>query len=201
VLERSLDVSVSPECLRDVPYINFRIVPVGFTPDPPRATLVIRAANDTLVDTIVVDSLSGRLLWPGAAVDANGNATDWPGWKLAEDGATWVTDDSDAFVRDGLSIEFTVNPTATATVAYPEATAACASPPETVPPTTVPLVASPTTSTADASVVTGSTVPPTTTAELTSELPRTGSSGIVTMLAMGLGLIVLGAAARRVRKV
>jgi LPXTG-motif cell wall-anchored protein len=35
----------------------------------------------------------------------------------------------------------------------------------------------------------------------TADLPATGSSGLGTMLAMGLGLIVLGGVARRIRRV
>jgi LPXTG-motif cell wall-anchored protein len=129
--ERSLDVSAfSPECIRDAPFVNYTIVPVGFTPDPPEATLVIKAKDGTVIDTREVSSLSGQFIWPGAAVDSAGNAIDWPGWKLADDGVSWIPDPSDAFLREGLTIEVTVNPTATATVSYPPATSACANPPD-----------------------------------------------------------------------
>ena len=67
------------------------------------------------------------MIYPGAEVDAEGNAVDWPGWVLNEDGL-WVTDPTDAIWRDGLNLVYEVNPTATAFVAYPPATAACASP-------------------------------------------------------------------------
>jgi hypothetical protein len=67
------------------------------------------------------------LLYPGASVDAEGNATDWPGWMLNADGF-WVLDPSDAIWREGLTIVAEINPTATTTVTYPPSTAACASP-------------------------------------------------------------------------
>jgi LPXTG-motif cell wall-anchored protein len=157
---RSIDASAfSPECIRDAPFVNYTIVPVGFTPVPPNATLVIRAANGTLVGTRNVTSLSGQFIWPGAAVDGAGNAVDWPGWRLAADGVSWEPDPSDAFLREGLTIEVTVavggasglvNPnqpqgfarpaalveqvgdtvSATATVSYPPATSVCANPPD-----------------------------------------------------------------------
>jgi LPXTG-motif cell wall-anchored protein len=130
--ENSLDVSAfSPSCVRDAPFVTYSIVPIGFTPDPPEATLVIRAANGTLIDTLQVSSLSGSFIWPGASTDAAGNATDWPGWKRADDGVSWIPDPSDAFLREGLTIEVTVNPTvtATATVSYPPVTSPCAGPP------------------------------------------------------------------------
>jgi LPXTG-motif cell wall-anchored protein len=154
--------------------------------------MVIRAANGSVVDTVQVNELSGRLLWPGASVDAAGNATDWPGWKLAADGVSWIPDSTDAFLREPLSIEVTVNPTATAVVSYPAATEACASPPSSSTPTTT-LAASALRDQPSATT----TLPPDT---LTSDLPSTGSSGIVTMLLMGVGSIVLGVVVFRARR-
>jgi LPXTG-motif cell wall-anchored protein len=138
--ERSLDVSgFSPQCIRDAPFVEYTIVPVGFTPVSSGATLVVSAANGTLVETLQVDNLSGQFIWPGATVDAAGNATDWPGWKLADDGVSWIPDPSDAFVRDGLTIEVTVDSvTATATVGYVADTSVCANPPDGIAPTTTP---------------------------------------------------------------
>ena len=137
----SIDVSgFSPECIRDAPFIQYTIVPRGFTPTSTQATLVIKDRNGNVVETQTVDSFSGTIPWPGATVDAAGNATDWPGWKLADDGVSWIPDPSDAFLREGLFIEVTVDPAppATATVAYPPNTSPCANPPgETPPPTTV----------------------------------------------------------------
>lgn len=135
----SIDVSgFSSECIRDAPFIRYAIVPRGFTPASTEAVLVIKDRNGNVVETQTVDSFSGTIPWPGASVDAAGNATDWPGWKLADDGVTWIPDPSDAFVREGLVIEVTVDPapTATATVAYPATGTPCADPPDATPPTT-----------------------------------------------------------------
>jgi hypothetical protein len=132
----SLDVSAfTTECVRDAPYIRYVIVPVGFTPIDGSATLVIRAANGTVVETTQVTSLSGQLIWPGAVVDPAGNTIDWPGWKRSDDGVSWILDPTDAFLRDGLTIEVTVKTSATSTVAatatvtYPPNTLPCANPP------------------------------------------------------------------------
>ncbi|MGA7756684.1 MAG: LPXTG cell wall anchor domain-containing protein [Ilumatobacteraceae bacterium] len=146
--ERSLDVSgFSPECIRDAPFVRYTIVPVGFTPVGTGATLVVSAADGTVIETLQVTNLSGQFIWPGATVDAAGNATDWPGWKLADDGVSWIPDPNDAFLREGLSIAVTLDPPGTATVTYPTATATvsyvpstsvCANPPEGSTPTTTP---------------------------------------------------------------
>lgn len=136
---RSIDVSgFSPVCIGDAPFISYAIVPVGFTPVEQSATLVIRAADGTEVGTETVDSLSGQIIWPGASVDAAGNATDWPGWRRAADGVSWEPDPTDDLLRDGLTIEVTVAgaPPATATVDYPPDDSDCANPPITPQPTT-----------------------------------------------------------------
>lgn len=138
---RSIDVSgFSPVCIGDAPFISYTIVPVGFTPVDQSATLVIRAADGTEVGTETVDSLSGQIIWPGASVDAAGNATDWPGWRRAADGVSWEPDPTDDLLRDGLTIEVFVDGVApaTATVDYPPDDSDCANPPDIPPPTTTP---------------------------------------------------------------
>ena len=125
----------SPECVRDAPFINYTIVPVGFTPIDGSASLVIVAADGTVVETRQVTSLTGQLIWPGARVDASGNTIDWPGWKRADDGVSWIPDPTDAVLREGLTIEVTVRTSATSTVSatatvdYPPDTSPCANPP------------------------------------------------------------------------
>jgi hypothetical protein len=56
--------------------------------------------------------ITGEMLWPGAAVDADGNPTDWPGWNQLPDG-TWFLDPSDPFyvLRSTSIVEFRINPT------------------------------------------------------------------------------------------
>lgn len=126
--ERSLDVTAfSPECVRDTPFVRYTIVPVGFVPADEHATLTVKDRNGNVVETREVTSFSGTFIYPGASVDSDGNPTDWPGWKRAEDGR-WIPDVSDSFLREGLVIDVAVNPTATATVSYPAATSACNGP-------------------------------------------------------------------------
>jgi hypothetical protein len=132
----SLDVSgLSPECIRDAPFIRYTVVPRGFTPTSTQATLEIRDRNGNLVETVVVNSFSGTIAWPGASTDANGNGTNWPGWKRADDGVSFIPDPSDSVLREGLNIKATVNASsATASVSYPATTSPCANPPESIAP-------------------------------------------------------------------
>jgi len=200
VPQSSLDVSgFSPECIRTAPFIRYTIVPKGFTPTSTRATLDIKDRNGNLITSQTVSGFSGSIVWPGASVDSSGNATDWPGWKRAGDGVSFIPDPADAFLREGLTITITVNPSvsAVATVSYPAATSPCANPPGNSPPTTT---------------VPGRT-PPTTVcvpgqnndrnpADDCVELPRTGGNGsgnttFIAAAALLAGLLFLAAARRR----
>ena len=73
---------------------------------------------------------------PALQVNADGSIDDVPGWILTDDGL-WIRDPSDEFLREGIQLSYTVNPTATAFVEYPPESSACANP-ENPPPPRVP---------------------------------------------------------------
>jgi LPXTG-motif cell wall-anchored protein len=68
-----------------------------------------------------------ELLYPGTVVNADGTIADVPGWNLNAAGL-WVRDPSDEFLREGILLTYTVNPTATAFITYPPESANCANP-------------------------------------------------------------------------
>jgi LPXTG-motif cell wall-anchored protein len=154
--------AIGPVCLNDAPYIE-----VAFGDQPQfngrTATVTFIDLDGNVAGTATATYQAGatvRFVYPGATVDAAGNAVDWPGWMFQGD--HWVHDPSDAHLRDGLTVVIEVNPTATASVSYPDATAACADP----------------------------QVVPTTPAAIPSgTLPQTGSStGVLAAIAGGLVL-------------
>ena len=75
-----------------------------------------------------------NLLYPGTRVNADGTIADVPGWNLNSAGF-WVRDPSDEFLRAGITLTYTVNPTATAFVTYPPESSNCANPDGPFPPT------------------------------------------------------------------
>jgi hypothetical protein len=182
--------AVTPLCISDAPFIDVKF--------GPQTLYIGKTAHITFIDldgnTVGTHEApyepNGvvRLVYPGASVDAAGNATDWPGWKLAPNG-NWIPDPSDTHLRDGLTVRIEVNPTAEAQVSYPPATSGCANP--DIPPP--PPCEEPTTS-----VGTGSTTPPTcetTTPPDSQTLPSTGRELPVSVMAGGLVSLAVGSLA------
>ncbi len=157
---------LGPVCEGNFPFINYSVS--GDVDPADTATIVISDVNGNVVQTLVDQPLSGRVIWPGASV----NPPDWPGWVL--EGGVWVEDPTDDVLREDLIFTVSVNPEASETVAYPPATSACADPPDGTPTTPAP------------------TAPPTTTRTPTPTLPVTGG-GDATTNGLLLGLLLLSA--------
>ncbi|GAA1912351.1 hypothetical protein GCM10009775_01190 [Microbacterium aoyamense] len=122
------------ECDRDVPWINYSV----FLLDPDNvatghvASLVMTAGDEEYkveLGTLVDNKLSGRVLWPGAEVDENGNAIGWPGWTIDASGTYVPTDENFAWTRGDIKAVIQVNPQLEVPLSYPEATPDCATNP------------------------------------------------------------------------
>jgi uncharacterized repeat protein (TIGR01451 family) len=121
----TLTVTAAPICVRDTPFVDYNANVLGLGA-PNGVTVTWQKLSGEVVRVLTGQPLSGRLLWPGAAVDPSGNPVAWPGWAFVD--GEWVP------INDGLRpdmrIVFEVNPTAQAMVSYPPATPACnANPP------------------------------------------------------------------------
>ena len=115
-------------CDGDVPYLDYEVDVVGTESDT--LTITFLHPTDPSKNVVYADlPFSGRVLWPGAVVDAEGMPVDWPGWRF-EDGI-WVEGDEFDWVRPSVEVRFEVNPEATVTVDYPPSSPLCdANPPE-----------------------------------------------------------------------
>lgn len=120
--------AVGPVCHREAPYVDVMLGgDAVFNGGAGTITLLdVNGAQVAQHDITFEVGATLRFIYPGAEVDAQGNATDWPGWAFV--GGQWVPDNSDALLRDGLTVVLSVNPTDTAAVSYPEATSGCAVP-------------------------------------------------------------------------
>ena len=84
-------------------------------------TLTMADINGNIVSTqplVYQPGTTATLLYPGTSVNADGSIADVPGWNLNAAGF-WVRDPSDEFLREGINLTYTVNPTATAFVDLP----------------------------------------------------------------------------------
>lgn len=158
-------------CRGEAPWLDYSLEPEG-TPNT-TATLVW-GDPDGKHYTMENLPLSGSVLWPGAEVDEDGQAVDWPGWTLAPDGVTWLEGDEWGWVRPEVPLTFNVNSTAVITAYYPEAIAPCAGPPTTV------------VSAADSTAVSADDATP-----VSAVLSTTGSESLRLLLAAA-GLLLAG---------
>ncbi|MFN3941910.1 MAG: hypothetical protein ACK4K1_04645, partial [Flavobacterium sp.] len=122
-----ITVVATPICINDVPYIQYQVVPVNFTPNG-LLTISWSDNNNNIIQTNTGLGLTGQILWPGAVVDGNGNGIDWPGWVFTNN--QWI-EASDGFegLRPTANVTFSINPSVTITVNYPPADPFCISRP------------------------------------------------------------------------
>ncbi|SHH09216.1 C-terminal domain of CHU protein family protein, partial [Flavobacterium fluvii] len=120
-------ISATPVCINDVPYINYSATPGNFTPVN-GLTITWTDSNNNVIETMTGLPLTGKVLWPGAKVDQNGNGTDWPGWVFTNN--KWIQA-ADGFenLRPKATLAFTLNPTETIVVDYPPSDPLCTSRP------------------------------------------------------------------------
>ncbi|WP_289661433.1 gliding motility-associated C-terminal domain-containing protein [Flavobacterium panacagri] len=118
-----MTVAATAVCVNDVPYIDYVVTPLNFT--PVNAVTISWADNSNTIITTMADlPLSGRVLWPGAVVDSNGKGIDWPGWIFENN--KWIQG-PDGFekLRPTVNLVISLNPTETITVNYPPADPYC----------------------------------------------------------------------------
>jgi len=123
----SLDgTSATAQCVGGVPWIDYSVVVTGAT-EPEPAVLVMTDGSQSVsipLGTVRDGGLNGRVLWPGAAVDASGAATAYPGF-VWENGQWVRTDGNFAWTRGDITAEIQVNPEIIIPLDYPPSTAAC----------------------------------------------------------------------------
>ncbi|WP_350347366.1 hypothetical protein ABIQ69_12070 [Agromyces sp. G08B096] len=141
---KRIDAGVYVRCVNDVPWLYYDIQ-VTDNVEPGPVTVTWTSADGTLTKEEVIspEDLSGRLLWPGAAVDENGVPYQFPGWRpvteadltnppvpgtrfldliLDENVATYPWRD----MENPATITFEVNPSQSVLAVYPQALPTCA---------------------------------------------------------------------------
>ncbi|WP_156160766.1 hypothetical protein [Demequina soli] len=123
-------------CTADAPYLGYDIQlndPDNQSTDDGTATITFVHPTDPSKNwSTTVPIGRGKVLWPGASVDANGVANNWPGYKYNKGKDEWVAvgDANYGWTREpGTTVTIEVNPSKTFQVSYPPATPVCNSAP------------------------------------------------------------------------
>lgn len=120
------------ECVGNVPWITFQVQATNPDNQITDQAVTLHIANgpesvELQLGTLSNNALSGRVLWPGAAVDAAGNGTAWPGWAQV-DGVWTETGEDFGWTRGNVTAELRMNPSLSVPLTYPKPTASCAQP-------------------------------------------------------------------------
>lgn len=126
IITPTLNVVLTPKCIKDVPYVDYQISLSGLEPAGKTAAITWKKITGENVQTLISQPLSGTLMWPGAAKNASGQGIAWPGWKY-ENGQWIQLNDG---LRPEMNIHFSVNPGKEVTVSYPPATPVCSTAPD-----------------------------------------------------------------------
>jgi len=137
-----LDVVATPTCIKDAPWLDYTVDAHNVAVSGRTLTVAWADALGTVIHTDSVPitangTVTGSLLWPGAAVNADGEGIAWPGWRDALPGETpdWenLVLDPAAYgygLRSGAQVTLAINPHTTIAVQYPPATPSCAETPD-----------------------------------------------------------------------
>src|SRR5690606_33804032 len=121
--EPTLEVSAGSLCVGDVPYLEWEA-----THGTDAASAQVASSDDATVTVTFLNPggpdhvlsgqpLSGQIMWPGASADADGNGTDWFGWKIVD--GEWVEGEEWDWVVTDADIEIEASQSVVLTVAYP----------------------------------------------------------------------------------
>ncbi|AXB58437.1 T9SS type B sorting domain-containing protein [Flavobacterium fluviale] len=118
-----MTVTATPICVNDVPYIDYVVTPINFTPVS-GLTIAWADSSNNVITTMTNLPLNGRVLWPGAVVDGSGKGIDWPGWIFENN--RWIQG-ADGFekLRPSVNLTLSLNPSETITINYPPADPYC----------------------------------------------------------------------------
>ncbi|MCR4031324.1 MULTISPECIES: gliding motility-associated C-terminal domain-containing protein [Flavobacterium] len=118
-----MTVTATAICVNDVPYVDYVVTPLNFTPVN-GVSITWSDSNNNAITTTSDLPLSGRILWPGAIVDVNGKGIDWPGWIFENN--KWVQGvDGFEKLRPKANLIISLNPSETIIVDYPPSDPYC----------------------------------------------------------------------------
>ncbi|WP_025761487.1 choice-of-anchor A family protein [Dyadobacter tibetensis] len=137
--DKTITASGNSYCEKDAAWMAYTITP---NYDAAGAMAKIEWINPSgqVVKTETNQPLNGNILFPGAAVDADGKGIAWPGW-VKVDGKWKEVDDLNGSIKQaGSKVRVTLTPSTTFDITYPSSTNTCSTTPTSDTPLPVKLV-------------------------------------------------------------
>lgn len=128
---------VAGVCDGDVPWIDYSVTLTDTDNQVTSHTARLVLSNGSQSTTVQLGTLdadgklSGRILWPGASIAADGTPTGYPGWAFV-DGAWVETTDNFAWTRGDIDAKVVVNPEVEVALSYPPSNPGCSTSPANV---------------------------------------------------------------------
>jgi choice-of-anchor A domain-containing protein len=122
---KTISVVATSKCFKNAPYLDYIITPANFDATGKTAKIEWINSEGKVIQEDNGKDLMGSILFPGAAVDGDGNGVAWPGW--VKNGGKWeATDDRNGSLRIlGATIRVTVDPWTIISITYPESEGTC----------------------------------------------------------------------------
>jgi choice-of-anchor A domain-containing protein len=137
-VEEEIAVTAESMCVKNAPWLEYSVTPNYDAKGKTAKIEWINQAGD-VVKTDQDQPLTGKLLFPGAAVDGSGQGIAYPGWEYIDGKWRQVSDLTSTIRFNGCKIRVTVSPSQTIDIAYPMGSATCFTNPPPTPSTPLPV--------------------------------------------------------------
>jgi choice-of-anchor A domain-containing protein len=139
--EHDIMVTAESKCVKNAPWLEYCVTP-NYDTKGKSATIEWLNEAGEVVKTDKDQPLTGKLLFPGAAVDGTGQGIAYPGWEYVDGKWRQVSDLTSSIRMYGCKIRVTVSPSQTVDIAYPIGSATCFTSPPPTPSTPLPVTLS-----------------------------------------------------------
>ncbi|MCE7065888.1 choice-of-anchor A family protein [Dyadobacter sp. CY326] len=123
-VEKALTVEVISKCINNAPWLEYKITP-NYDATGETAKIEWINSDDKVIQEDAGKPLTGSILFPGAAVDADGKGIAWPGWEKNGDKWVEVVDRYSSIRDENAKIKVTVTPWKIVEITYPASAGTC----------------------------------------------------------------------------
>ncbi|NIJ55097.1 choice-of-anchor A family protein [Dyadobacter arcticus] len=138
-IEDAIEVVATSLCSKNAGYLDYTVTP-NYDTKGKKVKIEWIDSENKVIQEDIDQELTGRILFPGFALDADGNGAAWPGWEKKNGKWEEVIDRYGSLRESGATIRVTIDPWKIIDITFPESTTTCfTSPP---PSNTLPVTLS-----------------------------------------------------------